>query len=169
MAYTEPIVLKECIPLTDVSALSDEQLQDAAQMWMAWRDEQDGVPRWDMNFALQNANLVSRSILYDLNAEDVFVTLVGDQCREFIGLDKTKGALSDLIPKINADDVRKRLNVCIEQHAPNSCLKSMSWNHGKDFVKYEALFLPFLGNGDACAWVLCPMAFYIGEEGEEFA
>ena len=165
MSYSPPVILKECIPLAASDQLIDSALKRAADSWHQVQSEQGHLPIWDMDFALQNATVVSRSMLYDLSGEDVYVAMAGDQCREFIGLEKTKGLLKDLIPAVNVGDILHRLAHCAEQRAPNYCFKSMSWNHGRDFMHYEALFLPFTDKGSVdCSWVFVPMAFHLKDE-----
>lgn len=163
--YSKPIILKECFPLHNLDDLMDDGLRNVAQNWIDLCATTGGIPVWSMDFAMQNASVVSRAMLYDTSGDDIYITMIGDQCREFIGLEKTKGELNELIPKVNADDIRKRIEVCAEQRAPNYCLKSMSWNHDRSFIKYEVLFLPFTSDtSDECTWFLTVMVFHVDEE-----
>lgn len=168
MAYSEPVILKECFPLDDSQEMIEPILQDVANSWIHLRAELGNLPTWSMDFALLNPNAVSRMMLYDTSGDDIYITLIGDQCREFIGLEKTKGPLAELMPEINAKDIRNRIALCKEQRAPNYCLKSMSWNNDRDFIKYEALFLPFVAKDTKeCTWFLVTMAFHIREHPEQ--
>jgi len=165
MIYSNPVILNEQCPLDNSHDLIDEGLRRADRNWRDLSEQAGSLPTWNTEFAMQNAGIVSRTIMYDTSGDGIEMALIGDQCREFIGLEKTKGPLDELMPEVNVADVRMRIEACTQQRQPNYCLKSMSWNNDKDFLKYEALFLPFrLEGSEACTWIFCPMAFHLGEE-----
>lgn len=167
MKFTPPVILNEACPLTDLGIVLDEALQSTVRGWQALCQSVGKLPVWDMSFALQHASVVSSSILYDLRGDEVYLTMIGDQCREYIGLQHSKGNLYDLIPKNNADDIYARLQACAQHKAPTYCYKNMSWNNDKAHLKYEAIFLPFAEQGsDACSWCFVPKSFVIGDDAD---
>lgn len=165
MTFTPPEILHEASPLLDLGVIRDDLLKDTVLGWHALHQSTGKLPVWSMDFALQHAAVVSSSILYDLRGAEVYLTMIGDQCREYIGLQHSKGALYDLIPKINADDILARLKDCALNSAPAYCHKTMSWNQGKGHLKYEAVFLPFADeNSETSSWCFVPKSFYMSEE-----
>ena len=164
MTYSIPVILRECLPITDTSEVMDEGVKLVIENWYDLSEKCGGVPMWSTDFAMQNAGVISRTVMYDSSGDEIDMAMIGDQCREFIGLEKSKGLLKDLMPDVNISDIVNRINVCTEQRAPNYCLKSMSWNHGKDFLKYEVAFLPFLRNdGVEPTWFFSTLAFHFDE------
>ncbi|MCW8916068.1 MAG: hypothetical protein OQK24_09475 [Magnetovibrio sp.] len=164
MKSSKPVILKDCSPLANKDDLLDEGLQKAFDIWQAQYNKGGKVPLWNMDFAMDNSTIVSRTIMYDTSRGEILMTIIGEECRNFIGLEKSKGLLKDLMPKPNIDDVTTRLNKCAELRKPTYCYKTMSWNHDRDYMKYEVLFLPFVtSEGDECTWFFVPMSFQINE------
>ena len=167
MAETKPEIIRESIPLRDLDDIVDNGLRSLADHWKVLRRSDGRVPEWDSVFPLKEASVVTRSMLYEVNDGNIGIRIIGEQCREVIGLAKCKGGLYDLIPAVNADDIRNRIEASALYQEPNWCLKSMSWNDGRDHLRYEALFLPFTAKGvDACTRFYCPMAFYSAHAGD---
>ncbi len=164
MVFSEPVVINECSPLTNKEGLLDEGLQKAFDAWHAHFNKDGKVPVWNMDFAMENPTIVSRSFLYDLSSREAYVAMIGEECRNFIGITQSKGPLEELMPEVNVADVRNRLAKCAELRRPTYCYKSMSWNHDRDYMKYEVLFLPFVtAKSDMCTWFFVPMSFQVDE------
>ncbi|OEJ67903.1 hypothetical protein [Magnetovibrio blakemorei] len=165
MTSTPPEILREICPLLDLGVIYDDLLRNTVLGWRALHQATGKLPVWNMGFALQHASVVSSSTLYNLRGDEIYLSMIGDQCREYIGLQYSKGALYDLIPKANADDVKMRLHDCARHGVPTYCQKTMSWSNDKAHLKYEAVFLPFAdGNSADSSWCFVPKFFYMGDE-----
>ena len=165
MADTRPEILLERLPIEDFGEVLDTHVRELAEHWRFLHREAGRIPVWDVSFPLKVARVASRSMLYEFQGTEIFIKIIGEECREFIGLSKSNGKLYDLIPTVNADDIRNRILTCAEQRAPNYCLKSMSWNRGRSYLHYEALFLPFTRPDEQdCSLFYTSMSFHQADQ-----
>ena len=165
MPEPKPEIFRELFPIDDPREIIDEDLQQCLVKWQELRENTGNVPRWNMDFALANSRLVSRTMMYDTSSGETYMAIIGEECREIVGLPKSKGYLKDLMPPANYDDVQNRISKCGEMQKPHYVLKSLSWNNDRDFVKYEVLFLPFVTeDSDQCTWFFVPMVFHNSRE-----
>lgn len=159
-----PAVIHEQLIDDDASFVVDAGLRSIVNHWQEQRGAANTWPIWSTDFAMEFPSLVCRSMLYEIQDGVVDIKLMGEECRDYINVTVTHGRLDDLIPANNASDIRNRILKCSEAGLPSYCVKTMAWNDGRDYLHYEAVFLPFLcakGTG-ACSIFYCPMAFYVG-------
>ena len=165
MPEPKPEIIRELFPIDDPSVIIDEDLQQSLLKWVTLSESVGAVPKWTMDFAIDNSRLVSRTIMYDTSSGETYMAIIGEECREIIGLPKSKGFLKDLMPPANYDDVQNRIEKCGKMQKPHYVQKTLSWNNDRDFVTYEVLFLPFVTeDSDQCTWFFVPMVFHNSSE-----
>lgn len=165
MPEPKPVILRELFPIDEPGEMIDGDLQQSLVKWTELAESSGGVPQWSMDFAMDNSRLVSRTMMYDTSGGETYLPIIGEECREVIGLPKSKGFLKDLMPPANYDDVQTRIIKCGEMQKPHYVLKSMSWNNDRDFMNYEVLFLPFVTEDSTrCTWFFVPMVFHHVDE-----
>ena len=161
MPEPKPEIIRELFPIDAPDVILDDDLKQSLLKWEAVAHSTGDVPIWSMDFALDNSRLVSRTIMYDTSGGETYMAIIGEECREVIGLPKSKGFLKDLMPPANYDDVQSRIEKCGEMRKPHYVQKTLSWNNDRDFVTYEVLFLPFMTeDSDQCTWFFVPMVFH---------
>lgn len=163
MTKTQLEVLCEEAPLDSAEPLIDADLHKAYLHWLKLYDAGGKLPRWDMTFPLENPAVASRSMLHDLRGDESYISIIGEQCRDILRLNRTKGTVDELFPKTNADDIHERLKTCRTLAQPTYCRKTLVWHDGRDHIRYEVLMLPFADDdeGETCKWIYAPLAFEI--------
>lgn len=154
-----PLVLREVMPV-ERSLNTGGALVDAAiALWFRWHDDQGGLPDWSCFHPFEHPQLLTNVSVTKRVGKDYLCVLVGEAVRNWLP-PKIQGQYIHIaIPAENAADVIRRSDRALEDGLPNYVEKTMSWNPGHEFVRYRALYLPFICARDDAARILTVFDF----------
>lgn len=140
-----PEIVAEHEPLSSVDLMPEAGSREAAKYWFDLGSG-EAMPDWS-DFQLKwIVSLLPLTMVYARSLENAdeepVCLLMGETCRERIGLDMARKRPSELLPKGNAIDVVGRINRCLHIGKPTYVRKRMNWKE-QPWMIYSSLFLPF--------------------------
>ncbi|WP_419901284.1 PAS domain-containing protein [Kiloniella sp.] len=138
--------------IVKVLEVSEQNIKSVAQInlyryWLELKADRD-LPDWqDFNPSVIRESLPG-IMLYDVfNANEFFVSIIGENCRETFGIPSKRSPVEDIVPANALPDLRSRLSHVLNTRKPHLVTKRMTWmtetSREEQQQSYTVLFLPF--------------------------